>query len=809
MKTCFFHTLFLLSTYLTFGQSVSGRVQEPGGKPLAFANVLLVNSKDSSLVKGAVATDAGRFVLERVPAGSYRVAVSAVGYRKVFTDAFNLSGQQSMTELPAVVAAPETGLLGEVTVKAQKPLFEQQMDKLVVNVQSMVTAAGNTALDVLERSPGVVLNRQSNMLALAGKSGVVVMINGKISRLPMDAILQMLGGMNAANIERVELILNPSARYDAEGDAGMINIVLRKDASQGTNGSFNLTAGYGRYEKLNGGVSLNHRVLKLNLFGDYAAMRDRGWTQLSTYSDLTFENQFTQNRTVKTAYNTRPTQNLRLGFDYALSQQTSVGGLLTGFSNAFRSRSPSHQEVYQSGRLTQQVDVLDREKNRWRHGMVNLNLRHQVSPGRELSVDIDYLRYANSNPHDYTNAYRYVLDQDRNETELLRTRKETPIRIWVLKGDYTMTLTPKTRLELGAKATLMSLNNDVRVDYFRMEAWQPDPVFSQIYDLRDDIMAGYVNLSHTLNPTTKVQAGLRYEHTHTDIGRPGEVPAVQRRYGSFFPSVFWSRDLSKTSSLQLSYSRRVQRPSYDLLAPWVLFVNPYSFVTGNPNLLPTFTDAVQTTYRFKSSYLLTLKFSHDRNALDRFRVRIDSITNRTYVTPENVRAVNTLSLLFSFPVNLTPWWKMQTNLTGVGQRIEATAEGKPIALRLFNANVFTMHSFTLPYDVTGEITAFYNTPALWGISRMRANGSVNVGAKKKLPGNGGSLTLNVNDLFWTSRYRLITDNPAVGQVGGWQLMFEPRVFRLTYSNTFGSKTVKAVNRRATASEEERGRVSTN
>jgi hypothetical protein len=240
-----------------------------------------------------------------------------------------------------------------------------------------------------------------------------------------------------------------------------------------------------------------------------------------------------------------------------------------------------------------------------------------------------------------------------------------------------------------------------------------------------------------------------------------------------------------------------------------LFTSPYAFVTGNPNLLPTFTDALQATYRFKSNYLLTVKYSHDRNTLDRYRVRVDTLTNRSYVTPENVASLNTFSLTFSFPVKVNDWWQIQTNLLGVWQSLSTTVQDKPFQLQQYNANVFTSHTFQLPKGFTGEVTAFYQTPGLSGISKMRAFGSVNAGIKKKLKGNGGSLLLNITDIFWTNRLRFITDNPAVNQVGNWSLLSEPRVIRFTYSRNFGSKTVKAANSRSTASEDERKRVQTN
>ena len=795
-----------LATAAIAQTTLTGSVRDGVGKPLPFASIALLNAKDSTLAKGGISSETGSYELTGIRAGSYVVSASSVGYKTNRSAPFDVNS--ASTEAPVLLLTESAKTLNEVTVAAQKPLFEQQLDKLVVNVQSIVTAAGSSALDILERSPGITVNRQNNALTMAGKSGVVVMINGKISRLPTEAVMQLLTGTNAANVEKIELITNPSARYDAEGDAGVIDIILKKNTALGTNGTYTLSAGYGFYEKLNGSVNLNHRTGKLNLFGDLSGQRDRAWRELFGNSDVSNAGVVTLNQSGIIGYQSPRTLNARLGFDYALSKQTTIGGLVSGFANEFRTTNNGITNFFRSGRMVERTSVQDLEHNSWRHGMANLNLIHAFTDKKRLTLDVDYLQYSNRQMHGYTNFFDFRTE-NRTVTELVNSTKTTPISIWVFKADYGQNLGAKATLDFGAKVTLMGLNNEVLVERQGATGWKTDTDFSQNYDLTDNITAGYVNVQQTLSAKTKLQTGLRYEYTHTDIGPPGEPLVVRRRYGSLFPSAFLSHELSKSSSVQLSYSRRIQRPSYDLLAPWVLFTSPYSFVTGNPNLLPTFTDAVQATYRFKSSYLLTVKYSHDRNALDRFRARIDSVNNRAYTTPENVASLNTASITFSFPLKLTNWWQMQTNLLGVWQGLSTIVQDKPVQLQQYNANLFTSHTFKLPRGFTGEVTAFYQTPSLAGISRMRSLGSVNAGLRKKLPGNSGSLLVNIADIFWTNRLRFITDNPAVGQVGNWTLLREPRVVRFTYTRNFGSQTVKAANRRATGSDEERGRVQTN
>ncbi|WAC13400.1 TonB dependent receptor [Dyadobacter pollutisoli] len=784
------------------GQSVVGTVQDSKGSPVPYATVFLLNGTDSSLVKGAIATESGHFVIENTREGTFRVAVSAVGFEKRYSTPITLA-TGARHQLPSLVLTPEAHQLTEVNVLAKKPLFEQQMDKLVVNVENMLTAAGGSALDVLERSPGVTVNRQNGGLSLNGKNGVLVMIDGRLNRLPMEAVVQMLSGMNASNIDKVELITNPPAQYDAEGDAGLINIVLKKNINEGTNGSYTLSAGLGRFERLNGSLLLNYRKKNLNLFGDYSVLHSRTWMEF--IGDMRISNEGivslwdfnSQN------YHRRQTHNARLGFDYSLSPNTVIGGQFAGFFNGFYEDATRVTNIRQNGPLMEQSILTDDGKNIWYHQMVNANVRHTFAGKQQLSLDVDYLIYNNQNPHDYTNLSAFP-QLGTSQTDLTNITKESPIRIWVLKADYSQALGKQHRLDFGAKSTRMQLSNDLTVSKNRDGIWRRDAGLSQLYDLDEVVDALYANGQFQLPKGQKLQAGLRYEYTRTDLGEPGEPPVVRRRYGSFFPSIFWTKDLNKTSSLRLAYSRRIARPQYSLLAPWVIFTSPYTFVTGNPNLLPTFTDAVEATYRFKSSYLFTVRYTHDRNALDRFRIRVDSTSGTSVGRPENINSINGLTTTFSFPVRLTNWWHMQTNLTGYGQAIETLAEGKPVSLRIFAGNGLNASTFTLSKTWTAELALFYTTPSFMGIARVKAMGSVNAGLKKKFK-SGGNLLVNVTDLFWTNRLRVITDNPAVRQVSSWGLNFEPRVVQFTYTNTFSKKTVNAANRRATGSEEERSR----
>ncbi len=768
----------------------------------SFANVLLLNARDSSLVKGAVSSESGVFYFENLAVGRYLLAATLVGYHKAYSPVFESSPQGSFWVL---IMQEEPKNLNEVTVTAKKPLFEQQIDKLVVNVESSITAAGGTALEVLERSPGVTVNRQNNVLSMSGKSGVMVMLNGKLTRLPMDAVIQMLSGMNASTIEKIELITSPSARYDAEGDAGIINIVTKKNLNYGTNGTLSGTLGYGFKEKAAASLGLNHRREKLNLFGDYAYNLNHGWAIYESRRNIQQPEQLVNSGFSITRNTISTNQNAKAGFDYSLSPRTTLGGIVMGYLNDFKMNAPSAAPTYENNLLVRQSDLQITENSQWKHLMFNLNLRHVFPKKQEWSLDVDRLFYKNENPTDYVIDFK-DWGQGSQEKQQFRIAKHTPIRMWVMKTDFLQPLTSKGKLEFGLKSSSTQLNNDVLMERLSQSDWRPDPTFTQQYHLHENVSAAYSNLNYQFTPKTSLQAGLRYEYTQTDINTRSGESLVHRRYGNLFPSVFLSRKLSDQHTLTFSYTRRISRPAYTDLAPFVIFGDLNSFYFGNEKLLPTISDGVQANYTLKNQYIFSVRYSFDKNSIVRLFPHIDADHNRFNYYPENINGQRTLSLTSSIPIKFTSWWQSQNNLTGYWQYINTVFQNQPVKRSVINAQLNSSHTYTLPGKFTAELTVFYKSPFLEGFRQIRSFWNVTAGIQKVLPNGKGTIRLNINDIFWTNKFRWNTRVPSLNLNEAGSYRFEPRVVRFTYSRSFGNQKVKAAQRRATGSEEERQRL---
>ncbi|MEO5906388.1 MAG: carboxypeptidase regulatory-like domain-containing protein, partial [Saprospiraceae bacterium] len=278
-KTSFYCTFILfLGLVISFsslsGQSnLTGTIFDANRESVPYANVLLLTTTDSTLFRGSVAGDNGKFEINNIPSGSYLLRVSMIGYVELHSEIFQLDGNPGTKDFGELVINEDVVLMNAAIVIAKKPLFEQRIDRMVVNVANSITSAGTTALEVLERSPGVMVNRQNDAISLSGKNGVVVMINGRINYMQMDAVVRMLEGMSSDNIERIEIITTPPAGFDAEGNAGYINIVLRKNLEEGFNGSMGGNVGFGKGIQASGNTNFNLRRGKTNFYGDYTYVK--------------------------------------------------------------------------------------------------------------------------------------------------------------------------------------------------------------------------------------------------------------------------------------------------------------------------------------------------------------------------------------------------------------------------------------------------------------------------------------------------------------------------------------------------------
>ena len=822
MKSITFSILLLLlsACLVAFGQSrpaqttpkntINGQVKTTAGLPLEFATVLLVKAADSSaLVKGAVSNAAGVYTFENITPGQYRVGAQQVGYAKTYSLPFAVEVGQTGVTVPVLTIAEETKNLNEVKVVAKKPFIEQQVDRTVINVENSIVASGNTALEVLEKAPGITIDRQNDQIQLKGKSGVIVMIDGKQTYLSVQEVSNLLKNTPSDNIEKIEIITNPGAKYDASGNSGIINIKMKRDKNFGTNGTAIIGAGVGRFEKTNASLNLNHREGKLSSFGSVNGFYGRRFqtNELNRVVPLAGQTSYIDQNSYRV--NQSKNLNVRAGFDYNLSKKSTIGAVVTGFVNTWAQPNGINTSYIQNeARQITLVPITNvRSKNNWQNLTGNVNYKYDFDgKGRELTADADYSRFNADNLNDMTTTFYNAAGQEVQSSQRFRNPMLSTIDIRAAKVDYVHP-TKKGKFEAGAKSSLVNTDNDMQ--YFDIvdgrDVLNADK--TNLFRYRENINAAYTNYATKLTKKTSIQAGLRLEHTNSEGNSVTLNRVVSRNYVNLFPTLHVSRQIDTNNVLNLSYSRRIDRPSYQDLNPFRFYLDKYTYQEGNPYLRPQMTHSVELTHVFKGAFSTALGYSRITDVIIREVPGQNPADSTTFVMTQNLKMQQNVNLTVSFPVTVSKWWKMQNNITAVYNKLETDYRGGQLDVDFVTYNVYTSNTFTFSKTLSGELAGWYNSAAIYGFFTSQPQGAFSLGIQKKVLNGKGSIKLNMNDPFWMNQFRGSANYQDINFK--IRARWESRVVRATFTYRFGNQNVKAARQRQSATDAEQNRAQSN
>ena len=801
VQTWLFILFFSSITIFSSAQSsIKGTIKD-GEHPLPGATVLLLKARDSVLVKGMVADNAGLFQFDNIESGTYTISASMIGYLKYRAE--NIVVKTQDVTVPDLLLTEETTELGEVIIRAEKPMFEQQVDRLIINVQSSVTSSGNSVLEVLQKSPGVLVNRQNNSIGVNGKTGVRIMINGKAMQLPAEVVVQMLDGMSAANIDRIEIITAPSSKYDAEGNAGIIHIITKENTDYGTNGAIGLNAGYKWAETFGGNFNINHRNERLALYADYSFMRTHNLHTMDLERNINVPGFLQSEVNHSHRENITNQHNINMGAEWRLTKNMSLDLLVTGYSRNWKLNALTDDMNRVSPDSTVVTGMKIHESNAWRSATASMGLRATPNAKTEFNVNVDYLYYRNRNPSSYDNVTVYE-PGNSSGSSMIDLDKDTPIRMLVAKTDYRFVASPSLTLEAGAKGVMSSLTNDVRVRNMINNEWTIDPVFTSYSDLHETIGATYIAATWQATRDWQINGGLRYEYTHTSIGTPQQPNLINRKYGYFFPGLSLKRNLDKEKDLQFSYSRRITRPTYNDIAPFVFFWSPNIFSAGNTSLWPAISDAIQVGYHHRQ-WNISLQYNHTmKEIINLFQPENDTQSNSLIFRSQNLAFLNTLALANTWSFNVAPWWDIQSNVVIQYQQGRTGHLTQNISMDLWSVNLNVTNIIKLSGDVTIEVAGFYQSKSIYGISQFLPYGSLNAGIQKKF-GDKGTLKLSMDDILYTNVWRIATDRPQENLNSNIRYDWHNQYVRLTYSRNIGNVGLRSVKIKP-GSSEERGRI---
>lgn len=808
-------TLLAAALYLAAAaqqsSSLSGAVQNSEGA-LPFANVLLLSQADSALVKAEYTDDEGGFLMEGIPAGEYWLRVTHVGLSDYNSARLPLKAGEAL-RLPLIVMS-ESVELAEVVVTGRKPLIEVSADKTVFNVSASITAAGSDGLELLRKAPGVMLDNNEN-IQIRGKNGVQVYLDGKQSFLSPAELANLLRSLNAADIEAIEVITNPSAKYDAAGNAGIINIVLKKNKGLGTNGSVNLSAAYGLTPKSNASVNLNHRNRNFNAFGNFGSgfnQNENGMELLRVQPDKVFDQRQVQ-------IHERLPLNAKVGLDYFLHPKHTLG-VSANVNTLWRDGvwdSESRTLIGKPG--ADRPDSVLVAGNRIAGGRINANFNlnyryNDEEKGRTFSFDADRGFFEATAFSEQPNTY-----YNGDETQVLARRdfqinSPTRINITSFKADYEQRLWEGARLGTGLKSTLVATENIFEL--FMMAEGLPvkDPAQSNEFDYDEWVNAAYLNLNTPLGSKLSLQAGLRVEQTRStgDLRRDPSQPVrpddlVERNYTDVFPSTALTWQLHPKHALNFTYSRRIDRPSYEDLNPFEWRLDELAFRKGNPFLRPQYADAFELKYIALQMINLSVGYNRTTDLItDIVEQDVDN-PDRSFINYRNLASQDNFNIGLSTPTPIRPWWNGYVNLTVYKSIFRADfpeysfEAATPVAV-----NLYAEQTFTLAEGFSFEVSGWYNSASIWGGSWLsEPQGSLDFGVQKKVLDGNGTLKLSFTDVLSTAPWRSFSDaipGFTIRGSGYW----ESQQLRVNFNYRFGNKSVKNVQQRRSGIDAESQRI---
>lgn len=786
---------------------ISGLVLGEGGQPLENATVSLTKDADTVVLKFAMAAKNGAFAFEQLPQGSYRLSISAMGYQIRKTDVIKLTDTAPSADLGKLtLSLGSNGQLEGITVTAKRPLFEVKPDNTIVNVEAAVSNVGATALEVLEKSPGVIIDRDGN-ISLKGKAGVTVMIDGKPSYLTGPELTNLLQGMAANQLDQIELMSNPPAKFDAAGNAGVINIKTKKGKQRGFNGNLSLGYGQGVYSKTTNSLALNYRNNKFNAFMNYAMNANQG------YGDLVIDRTYYDPIGNITGYVFQPTfmrskpfnNNMKIGFDYMLTAKTTIGVTGSGFINrgTFLSNSTSYLQAPDKTWDTA-VNTQSETINKWKNGAVNLNLRHQFSKERELTADIDYIRYSGDNQQLF---YNTMLNNKQEAIDQTALKGVLPSSIHILSGkaDYTQSFSNGLKLDAGWKSSLVRTDNEA--NYYNNVAgdWVPDYEKTNHFIYEENINAVYVNGQRKMGKFN-VQAGLRFEHTNytgNQLGNPQKADSTfSRSYGSLFPTAYITYESDSANTFSVNVGRRINRPAYQQLNPFLFFINQYTYQEGNPYLQPEFTWNVELGHTYKNWLTTTVGYAYTDQVFSQVFRTEGEVTILTFANLQSRRTFNLSTNAQLKPVK--KWWSMNVQLTGAYASVRGMSIDDEIRSDAFSGQVNINNQFKFTKGWSAELSGFYNSRSQDGQFTIQAFSQVSAGVSKTILKDKGTVRLNVRDIFFGQ----VID----GQIDYQNVMEhfrqsrDSRVVNLAFSYRFGKTFKETARRRGGSAGDEQQRV---
>ncbi len=761
---------------------------------IEFATVSIFNATDSSLVTGTITDTNGKFEL-RVRPGAYYAKIEFLSYEDKIVSGISV-GRGEPVRLGKVGMDLSSQQLEEITVQAERTQMELRLDKKVFNIGKDLSNLGGSATDILDNLPSVQVDVEGNV-TLRGSDNVRILIDGKPSGLVGLSSNDALRQLNSNLIERVEIITNPSARYDAEGEAGIINIVLKKEKAKGVNGSFQFNTGVPHNHRTS--INLNFRKDWVNFFTNFGIGYRKNPGRGESYQEFGDPVSRTTDR-IRRHERGGLNYNTRFGADFYLNPQNSITlSFLYRFSDEDNSSKLKYFDYY----VAAQSDS------------VTTRIGDEIEDDHNLEYAINYTKTFNKKDQKLTFDFQY---QDNNEVEgsdlveatgaspemvvpylYQRSENDEGEKRVMLQGDYNHPFNEKGMIEAGFRYTDRLVRNDYTVEEQDENGdYQIDLNFSNDFEYEEKVTAAYAIVNNEFGKISW-QLGLRYEITDLITELKTTNDRNEQHYNNFFPSTFLTYQLTEEHAIQASYSRRIRRPRGRFLNPFFSISDNRNFFSGNPKLQPVFTDSYELGYLFnarRSTFYGGMYYRHSDGVFQRIRITIDGIT---YTQPYNITERDDFGLEFNIAHEFTKWYRVNTNLNFFNSTTQAgsitfnevVTDFDEVSTTTFSGRM--SNNFKLGGAITGQVNVMYRAPQKTVQGKRLSMASIDIGLARDVLKGNGTISFNVRDLLNSRKYRGETFNPGFYEESEFQ--WRSRTTQLSFTYRLNQKKQRQRNRR--------------
>lgn len=728
--------------------------------------------------------------------------------QEVTKSASNLLNDSSVVK-KTIISTDSVHQLKQVIVSSKKPLYEVKIDRTVVNVDASPSNSGANIIEVLEKAPGVNVDKEGN-ISLKGKNAVLVMIDGRPSYLSPTDLFNYLKSLPANTIDQIELMTNPSAKYDASGNAGLINIKTKKTKIIGFNGTYNSSVGQGVYNRNSNGLNLNYRKNKINIFSNMSYSNWAGFNKLiflrkfknsnNTTNAIFDQNSFDKNEEKNNI-------NGKIGVDYSINNKTNVGFVVSGFVNPEATNNDNISLLKDGNfKIDSIVKSSNSVTNTWNNISTNFYLQHKFdSLGKEISVDIDASKFSSNRKSVLTNNTLNSDNSFRYSEELLG-KFPIDIQIISIKSDYTHPLKNKAKLELGAKSSYVVTTNEA--NFYNIYPWgqKVDYDKTNSFDYKENINASYLNYSKEINKWG-FQLGLRAENTNINGYQKGNLTRKDssfiRNYTNVFPTTYITYTANEKNQYTINFGRRIDRPSYQDLNPFVFYLNNFTYTKGNPFLQPQISNNFELGYTYNQFITTTINYSITDKIFQ------ESMIQDGYAT---IVQTNNIGRKTNYGASTSIQWETKTKYTGsvylayTHDNYKGSVNGDPLDLSADMYLINMSNQIKFGKNWNAELSGWYRTKGIEGQLVINPLSQVNFAIQKQVLENKGTIKLGIRDVFLTNfPSGIIRFSKTEANFSNKR---DSRIISLSFTYRFG-KSFKPIVKKGSSADEEKGRVKSN